>query len=164
MFIKNITRILDGLIYILLGVVAATIVIIPFTSFPTNDLAKIIEKITEISLFTIIILLPIPTILNKYINSSNENNLTKVVYWLKNIHIVLGIMFIGLRILHIEINLLFDPIVWNFEMITSILLTFLLIPTVIYAILRINDSIKYRKPHRFFLTLTYLVFIIHLFH
>jgi hypothetical protein len=163
-FIKNIARFLEGLIYILLGVIAATIIIIPFTSLLTNDLAKIIEKITEISLFIIIILLLVPTILNKYTKSSNYNNLTKTVYVLKNIHIALGIMFIGIRILHIEINIIFDPIVWNFEIVTSMLLNLLLIPTVIYGILRINNSEKYRRPHRLFLTLTYLVFIIHLFH
>ncbi|MDD2490512.1 MAG: hypothetical protein PHY26_04615 [Bacilli bacterium] len=164
MFIKNIVRKLEGLIYILLGVVAATVVFIPFTSFSTDNLAEIIEEITEVLLFAIIILLPVPTIFNKYIKSPNYNSLNKIVYVLKNIHIALEILFIGLRILHMEINLLFESIEWDFEMVTSILLSLILIPTVIYAILRVNNSKKYRKIHRFFLTLTYLTFIIHLFH
>jgi ornithine carbamoyltransferase len=40
----------------------------------------------------------------------------------------------------------------------------LLIPTIIYGILRIKDSDKHRIIHRFFIALTYLVFILHLFH
>lgn len=164
MFIKNILIVLEGLIYISLGVVAATIVIVPLTPLLTNHLVEGIEEITEILLFTIIILFPIPAILNRYISSSNHNALTTVVNFLKSIHIVLGILFIGLRILHVEVNFLFEPIVWNFEITTSILLSLLLIPTVIYGVLRMNDSQKYCRPHRFFLILTYLTFVIHLFH
>lgn len=164
MFIKNITIFLEGLIYILLGTVVATIIIFTFSSLPTNDLAAIIEKITEVSLFLIIILLAIPAVLNKYINISNYNILSKVEYVLKNIHIALGIMFISIRILHMQIIFLFDQIKWNYEMVTSIILTLLIILTVIYAILRINNSEKYYKIHNLFLKLTYLVFIFHLFH
>ncbi|MDD2409935.1 MAG: hypothetical protein PHD03_04385 [Bacilli bacterium] len=163
MFIKNIARNFERLIYIFLGIIAATIIFIPFTPLPTDGLVEIIEEITEILLFTIIILLPAPTILNKYIKIPNYNSLNKVVYVLRNIHIALGVLFIGLRILHMEIIFLFESIEWNFEMITSILLSLILIPTVICAILRINNSKKYRKIHLVFLTLTYLSFILHLF-
>jgi hypothetical protein len=167
-FIKNIARILEGLIYILLGVVAATIVITFFTSLPANALVKKVKEIIEASLVVILILLPVPTILNKYVNSPNGNGLkqflSKIVYGLKNMHIALGSLFIGLRILHVRINPLFESVTWNMETATSILLFIFLVPTVIYGILRINNTLKYRKPHRFFLVLTYLMFIVHLFH
>jgi hypothetical protein len=167
-FIKNISRILEGLTYLVLGVVAATIIITFFTSLPANDSLKKVKEIIEASLVIILILLPVPTMLNKYVNSPNCNVpkqfLSKVVYALKNMHIALGSLFIGLRILHVRINPLFEPVTCNMEVITSILLFVFIIPTVIYGILRINNSEKYRKQHRFSLILTYLIFIIHLFH
>jgi hypothetical protein len=162
-FIRNISRILEGLIYILLGVTVATIIITLFV-LPTNDFAEVIEEITEISLFIIIILLPVPALSKKYISGSNDPGLIKLVYVLKNIHIALGILFVALHILHVEVNLLSESIEWSMETITSILFSIILIPTVIYAILRIKNSEKYRKLHRFFLTLTYITFVVHLFH
>jgi hypothetical protein len=163
-FIKYIAKVLEGLIYLLLGGVVAGIVILLFTSLPSDDLLNKIEEITEILIFTIFVLQPIPLILKKYVTSKNNNFLSKVVDVLKHIHIPLGILFIGLRILHIEVNLLYEAIECNFETITSILLSLLLIPTVIYGFLRINNSEKYRQIHRLLLFLTYLLFIIHLFH
>jgi hypothetical protein len=131
-FIRNIARILEGLIYILLGVAAATIIVIPF-ALPTDDFAELIEEVTEVLIFTIFILQPVPTILRKHINRSNNDNLIRLVYVLKNIHIALGILFIGLRILHMETNILFESLKWDIEIITSTLLSILLIPTIIYA-------------------------------
>jgi hypothetical protein len=167
-FIKRLTRILEGLVYIILGVVVATIILMLFKYSPSDDLIGVLEDITEISLFTILVLLPIPFIFNKYLNSPNDNGLkrflSKITYVLKNIHIALGILYIGMRILHVEINLLFESIKWNMESVTSTLLSILLIPTIIYGILRIKDSDKHRIIHRFFIALTYLVFILHLFH
>jgi len=166
-FINNISKILEGLIYILLGVVVSTIIILLFSPLLSNDFAEGLEDFTEVSIFAIFLLQPIPSLLKKYVNSLNYSDLRQFLYKslcvLKNIHIALGILFIGLRILHVEINLLFDSIEWDMETITSILLSIILIPTIIYGILRIKDSEKYRKPHRLFLVLTYLIFIFHLF-
>jgi hypothetical protein len=158
MYIKIIAKILEGLIYILLGVVAATIVITFFTSLQANDLLKEVKEAIEALLVVILVLLPLPTILDRYVNKSILSNTTK------NMHIALASLFIGLRILHVRINLLFESVNCNIELITSILLFIILIPTVIYGILRINNPERYCKLHRFFFVLTYLVFIVHLFH
>lgn len=168
MFIKNISKILEGLIYILLGVVVSSIIIVLFSPLLSNDVVEALEDFTEVSIFAIFVLQPIPFLLSKYVNGLNDSSLkqflSKLIYVLRNIHIALGILFIGLRTLHVEINVLFDTIEWDIETITSILLSIVLIPTIIYAILRIKESEKYRKPHRFFLILTYLIFLFHLFH
>lgn len=166
MFISNITKYIKGLIYILIGVAVATIIIVFSKSLPENDFVEMIADIAEMSLFIILILQLIPTILRSYGCVYNDNGpnqfLSNLVYVIKNNHIALGCLFIALCILHIGTNCLYESIEWDMETITGILTIAFLIPAVILSILRINNSEKYRKPHRFFLLLTYLAFIFHL--
>lgn len=152
----------------MLGIVFITIITTFFISLPASDSLRRVKEIIEASLFIILILLPLPIILNKYIDNPNRNGLkrflSKSESVLKDIRIPLGGLFIALRILHVRINPIFEPVSWNMETITSVLLFVLLVPIIIYGILRKSNPKKYLKIHRFFIVLTYLLFIAHLFH